>query len=241
MFEESALWLAEQHVPADWTPLLDAVGTQRFEHALSAFLAGLVGSEACAAFEHASVGTVATCGSCSHVGKSVTVLDGHHSADHPGDWISFGGGLFVAVIGPMRWSHLAELGHRLAGVGRALSAILDMHLVALRATSPSAEPLSSLCTIEQCLAEASDLPRREAQVCARVLYGLSSAGIGIDLDVGETTVKTYRKRAYRRLSIGCERELVTWYLRTWSRWRHSESADAAVHGSYRPHVTGRQA
>jgi DNA-binding CsgD family transcriptional regulator len=55
-------------------------------------------------------------------------------------------------------------------------------------------------------------------VCARVLYGLSSTAIALDLDVGEETVKTYRKRAYQRLAIGSERELLNWYLAQWSRW-----------------------
>nr|ART90100.1 hypothetical protein [uncultured bacterium] len=34
----------------------------------------------------------------------------------------------------------------------------------------------------------------------------------------EETVKTYRKRAYQRLAIGSERELLTWYLARWNRW-----------------------
>lgn len=56
------------------------------------------------------------------------------------------------------------------------------------------------------------LPQREAQVCARVLRGLSSTGIALDLDIGVESVKTYRKRAYQRLRIGSERELINWYL-----------------------------
>jgi DNA-binding NarL/FixJ family response regulator len=70
--------------------------------------------------------------------------------------------------------------------------------------------------IEECITGTMLLPRREAQVCSRILYGLSSAGIALHLDVSEQTVKTYRKRAYERLGIGSERELLTWYLRRWS-------------------------
>jgi DNA-binding CsgD family transcriptional regulator len=75
------------------------------------------------------------------------------------------------------------------------------------------------------------LPRREAEVCARILYGMSSVGIALDLSVSEETVKTYRKRAYQRLNIGSERELLTWYLARWSRWRghRFELAAPAAH------------
>lgn len=39
-------------------------------------------------------------------------------------------------------------------------------------------------------------------------------------------MKTYRKRAYQRLAIGSERELLTWYLARWSRW-HAQQYEAA--------------
>ena len=52
-----------------------------------------------------------------------------------------------------------------------------------------------------------------------MLYGLSTVGIALDLEIGEESVKTYRKRAYQRLRIGTERELLTWYLALWSTWR----------------------
>lgn len=72
----------------------------------------------------------------------------------------------------------------------------------------------------------SGLPAREAQVCARILFGLSSAGIALDLSVGEGTIKTYRKRAYERLEMGSERELLIWYLSRWKCWK-SERFEAA--------------
>jgi len=55
--------------------------------------------------------------------------------------------------------------------------------------------------------------------CSRILYGLSSIGISLDLGAGEESAKTYRKRAYQRLRIGSERELLHWYLAQWSAWR----------------------
>ncbi|MEC3947665.1 helix-turn-helix transcriptional regulator [Sphingobium sp. HWE2-09] len=77
--------------------------------------------------------------------------------------------------------------------------------------------LSSLETIEACIQKAPEgLPRRETEVCARIVYGISTIGIALDLDIGEQTVTTYRKRAYQRLGIGSQRELLTWYMERWA-------------------------
>jgi DNA-binding NarL/FixJ family response regulator len=65
--------------------------------------------------------------------------------------------------------------------------------------------LASLRDIEQCATSQTSLPRREIEVCARILYGMSSIGIALDLGIGEESVKTYRKRIYERLHIGSER------------------------------------
>lgn len=100
-----------------------------------------------------------------------------------------------------------------------LMAALGKH-ADIRETRPNvAQALTALEEIETCIVATSALPRREAEVSARILYGLSSVGIALDLSVSEETVKTYRKRAYQRLAIGSERELLTWYLARWSRWR----------------------
>jgi DNA-binding CsgD family transcriptional regulator len=53
---------------------------------------------------------------------------------------------------------------------------------------------------------------RELQVSARILFGISALGIGIDLGLGEDTIATYRKRLYARLSIGSRHELMQKYL-----------------------------
>lgn len=49
---------------------------------------------------------------------------------------------------------------------------------------------------------------RERQVCALVALGLTSEGIALRLGVGLNTVLTYRKRAYARLSISSQNELM---------------------------------
>lgn len=52
------------------------------------------------------------------------------------------------------------------------------------------------------------LTSRERQVCALVALGLTSEGIALRLGVGLNTVLTYRKRAYARLSISSQNELM---------------------------------
>lgn len=122
--------------------------------------------------------------------------------------------------GQSGWKDSSNLGHRLASAGDALTAIVRKHIEAVHARGEreSGEPLSRLAGIERCLADCTGLPRRELEVCSRILFGMSSVGIALDLNLCETTVKTYRKRAYQRLCVGCERQLITWYLRTWNSW-----------------------
>jgi LuxR family transcriptional regulator, activator of tox operons len=57
------------------------------------------------------------------------------------------------------------------------------------------------------------LSRREREVCALVAEGVTSEGIGLRLNVGVNTVKTYRKRAYARLNITSQNELMKLMMR----------------------------
>ncbi|MBN8938151.1 MAG: helix-turn-helix transcriptional regulator [Rhizobiales bacterium] len=52
------------------------------------------------------------------------------------------------------------------------------------------------------------LSERERQVCALIGLGVTSEGIGLRLDIGLNTVLTYRKRAYARLGISSQNELM---------------------------------
>jgi DNA-binding CsgD family transcriptional regulator len=108
---------------------------------------------------------------------------------------------------------------RLADLSDTLLSAMAKHVSVLMSRPNVASALTDLQEIENCFHARSELPRRELEVCARILYGLSSIGISLDLGVGEESVKTYRKRAYQRLNIGCERELLHWYLLQWSVWR----------------------
>lgn len=111
-----------------------------------------------------------------------------------------------------------EAMEKLGQAAELLMAMLGKHADVCQSRPNVAQALTALPEIESCIGATSDLPRREAEVCARILYGLSSVGIALDLTVSEETVKTYRKRAYQRLSIGSERELLTWYLARWNGW-----------------------
>lgn len=123
---------------------------------------------------------------------------------------------------------IEKLGH----AAELLVSMLAKHADVSQTRPDAAQALTVLAEIETCIAGTSDLPRREAEVCARILYGLSSVGISLDLSVSEETVKTYRKRAYQRLGIGSQRELLTWYLTRWSRWsaaRFQAVVSASLH------------
>jgi DNA-binding CsgD family transcriptional regulator len=116
--------------------------------------------------------------------------------------------------GPFSDDNLAAL----AAVAGSLTSIALKHVSAQQGCSRIASALTSLPGIERCIARAASLlARREAEVCARILYGMTSPGIASDLGIGEESAMTYRKRAYHRLGISSQRELLLWYLEEWSR------------------------
>lgn len=55
----------------------------------------------------------------------------------------------------------------------------------------------------------SQLTPRERQVCERILLGYTSVGIGLDLEIAQSSVVTYRRRAYEKLTISTQNELFT--------------------------------
>ena len=58
------------------------------------------------------------------------------------------------------------------------------------------------------VASAPQLTEREASVCSGIVLGMTSDGIALDLGISVNTVRTYRKRAYARLKISSENELI---------------------------------
>ncbi|WP_437883940.1 helix-turn-helix transcriptional regulator [Pseudomonas sp. LRF_L74] len=57
------------------------------------------------------------------------------------------------------------------------------------------------------LSHAPDLSERELDICLGLLEGLTYAGIAASLEIKETTVKTYRNRAFDRLGIHFRNQL----------------------------------
>jgi len=109
---------------------------------------------------------------------------------------------------------------RVETVAGALFALIAKHINIAWEGPNAAIALTSLAEIESCITEQMPrMPRREAEVCSRAIYGMSSLGISLDLSISQETVLTYRKRAYARLGIATQRELFLWYLKLWSEWR----------------------
>ena len=57
------------------------------------------------------------------------------------------------------------------------------------------------------LAPFDRLTARECEVCERIILGYTSIGIALDLHISESSVVTYRKRAYEKLGIATQNEL----------------------------------
>ena len=77
----------------------------------------------------------------------------------------------------------------------ALLQLLRGHLALRRGRSATDEWRLAL------LHRATDLTPQELAVCLHLLRGLSHAGIAAKLGLKESTVKTYRNRAFARLDI----------------------------------------
>jgi DNA-binding CsgD family transcriptional regulator len=52
------------------------------------------------------------------------------------------------------------------------------------------------------------MPQRETEVCTAIMLGMTSEAIALKLGIRVNTVLTYRKRAYGRLNISCQNELM---------------------------------
>lgn len=53
-----------------------------------------------------------------------------------------------------------------------------------------------------------NMPKRETEVCTAITLGMTSEAIALHLGISVNTVLTYRKRAYARLGISCQNELL---------------------------------
>jgi DNA-binding CsgD family transcriptional regulator len=109
-----------------------------------------------------------------------------------------------------------------------LLSILGKHVNIMAQKANLYGALTSLPCIESVIMAAPEaFPRREAQVCARILYGIYTPGIALELGICEETVATYRKRIYIRLGLTTQRDLLLWYVRRWSEFTANEQCTAA--------------
>ncbi len=69
------------------------------------------------------------------------------------------------------------------------------------------EGMTSSFVERLCLLDPS-LPPREAQICGAIAAGMTSEGIALTLGISINTVLTYRKRAYLRLGVSSQNELL---------------------------------
>lgn len=101
----------------------------------------------------------------------------------------------------------------LSTMADTLLSLLDKHRQIVSARqSYNPVSLEQLPQIESVLQVSTPkLPRREAQVCARLICGRPMRAIAEELGVSPESVETYRKRAYLRLSVANKQELLLWY------------------------------
>jgi len=79
--------------------------------------------------------------------------------------------------------------------------------------------------ISKSVAPFSQLTPREREVCERILLGYTSVGIGLDLNIAQSSVVTYRRRAYEKLDISTQNELFTLCLIA-SQYQHNVRRDS---------------
>lgn len=87
----------------------------------------------------------------------------------------------------------------LADMAASLFACLKLHLQLVEPCHPATSD-----SVHQAF---DVLPRRERQVCDRLLRGWTHDGVAVDLGISAGTVKTYRDRAFERLGIHSRNEL----------------------------------
>jgi DNA-binding CsgD family transcriptional regulator len=112
-------------------------------------------------------------------------------------------GLWISNLyrGPDRPPFAAADLARLSQRGRLIQSLTRKHDELVRDRSG----LSDLKSMQERLAAPPfGLSPRESDVCARIIHGLTSEGIALDLGISTNSVLTHRKNAYRRLNISCQ-------------------------------------
>ncbi len=99
-----------------------------------------------------------------------------------------------------------EDAERLGALGQDLLPLIRLHFRILGGNRRTAR--TSARDVETRLRMAfPELSGREVSVCARSLIGVTAEGIALDLGIAQTSVLTYRRRAYQRLNINSVHQL----------------------------------
>jgi DNA-binding CsgD family transcriptional regulator len=227
--------------------LLDCIGTPRFATVLERMLDSMCGPVPFASYSQCD-GKVSRI--AGHLGEDKALRAWHDLDSNPAGSFTATADSRVSIrhgIASLRgWHGRIRIGlmiectpdpsHRVAALDvlDALERRSDLLLIAhakhvelLESRESAIRALASVARIEECLTASGMLTTREIEVCSRIVYGLSTFGIAVDLSLSEETVRTYRKRAYQRLALGTERQLLTWYLRQWTHW----NAGAVIAGA----------
>jgi len=103
---------------------------------------------------------------------------------------------------------------------KVIFSLITKHIGISSRKFDTSEAFRSVEEIESVLTDGmSSMPIREVQVCSRAIFGMSSLDISAELGISRETIATYRKRAYSRLGIATQRELLLWYLMLWGEVR----------------------
>jgi DNA-binding CsgD family transcriptional regulator len=132
------------------------------------------------------------------------------------------GTMGVFAMSLLRWRgslpfQLGEIDALLAS-SPVIMALVDRHFVYSGKRHQPTDAFLSLQLAERCFEAQTDMPARECEVCARIVFGQSLPAIASDLRISVDTVKSYVKRAYQRLGIASQRDLMVAYLQHWSAW-----------------------
>ncbi|MGD9712913.1 MAG: LuxR C-terminal-related transcriptional regulator, partial [Thermomicrobiales bacterium] len=129
------------------------------------------------------------------------------------------------ILSILRSGNPREQAYHIETIADVLISLIAKHEELTARRSNAVAALESIAVMERCMACAPEiLPRREIEVCARILFGLSCASIAAQLRIGEESVATYRKRAFQRLEITTRRDLLIWYLNLWQAKDRNASA-----------------
>jgi len=119
---------------------------------------------------------------------------------------------------PFQQQHINQL----LAASPVIFALIGQHYAASATKISPADALSSVELIRRCLVESTEMPQRELEVCSHLLVGDTVSDTARELQIGSETVRSYVKRAYHRLGVNSQRELMVAYLKLWHAWSQRE-------------------